>query len=252
MAYHAQRVHSSFTPEGSAASYILNGLPAQPGAPFADPRLNTQPTIYPALTPDVEAGDPFTPLLRAYEDDRVQIRILVGAHEEGHNFGVHSINWKFEPGTPEDPAANANNNTGFRNNQMMGISEHYEFVVPKLPRKYDGKTADYLYSPGNSVDDQWNGLWGLMRVFAQRKINLMELPNNLKKNTLGYTNQGGRLHDPTAIMFVRTNDLDPATGKLKAGTPVEPLVLRAKAGDCIKAEKHISPPFASSEFRGRV
>jgi hypothetical protein len=41
------------------------------------------------------------------------------------------------------------------------------------------------------------------------------------------------LHDPTAILYVRKADLDPGTGKLKAGVPVEPLVLRANAGDCI-------------------
>ena len=238
----------------------------------SDTRLNSQPTFYPALTPDIEAGDPFTPLLRAYENDPVQIRILVGAHEEGHNFQVNGIKWKFEPGTPDDPASV--NNSGYRNNQMMGISEHYEFVVPRLPRKYDGKSADYLYSPGRSVDDQWNGLWGLMRVFVQRKANLIELPNNLKKNTLSFSNagdfsgvcpkkglvqnydisavrakdvlpsgtltynsrsaNGGPLHDPTAILFVRTSDLDVTTGKLKKGTPIEPLVLRAAAGDCVQ------------------
>lgn len=45
--------------------------------------------------------------------------------------------------------------------------------------------------------------------------------------------QSGPLHDPTAVLYVRKDDLDPATGKLKAGVPVEPLVLRAAAGDCI-------------------
>ncbi|MFV3289848.1 manganese-oxidizing multicopper oxidase MnxG [Pseudomonas sp. NY11955] len=41
------------------------------------------------------------------------------------------------------------------------------------------------------------------------------------------------LHDPTAVLYVRKADLDTTTGKLKAGVPVEPLVLRANAGDCI-------------------
>ncbi|HET6718934.1 MAG TPA: hypothetical protein VFH22_04775, partial [Rhodocyclaceae bacterium] len=43
----------------------------------------------------------------------------------------------------------------------------------------------------------------------------------------------GPLHDPTAIMYVRRDDLDPVTGKLKDGVPVEPLVLRAAAGECV-------------------
>ena len=35
------------------------------------------------------------------------------------------------------------------------------------------------------------------------------------------------------VMYVRSEDLD-AQGKLKAGVPVEPLILRANAGDCIE------------------
>ena len=205
-----------------------------------------QPTFYPPLTADVQPGDPFTPLLRAYENDPVQIRILVGAHEEGHNFNVNGIKWLFEP---------SEKNSGFRNNQMMGISEHFEFVVPRLPRKYDGKTADYLYQPGKGVDDQWNGLWGLMRVYATKRVDLLELPNNPKNNTLDLANQGDfngvcpktapvrtykvtavntkalpegtlvynpretiwrRLHDPTAIMFFRSEDIDPISGQVKS------------------------------------
>lgn len=45
--------------------------------------------------------------------------------------------------------------------------------------------------------------------------------------------QSGPLHDPTAILYVRKADLDPVTGKLKPGVPIEPLVLRAAAGECI-------------------
>ncbi len=231
----------------------------------ADARFNSQPNFYPPLTADVQPGDPFTPLLRAYENDPVQIRILVGAHEEGHNFGVNGIKWKFEPSDP---------NSGYRNNQMMGISEHYEFVVPKLPRKADDKTADFLYQPGKGVDDQWNGLWGLMRVYATKKVDLLELPNNPKNNSLDFSNQGdfkgvcpktaftrtinitattaqkalpggtlvynsretngGKLHDPTAIMYFRTEDLDATTGKVKSGVVIEPLILRAQAGDCVE------------------
>ena len=42
----------------------------------------------------------------------------------------------------------------------------------------------------------------------------------------------GPLHDPTGVMFVRTADLN-QEGKLKSSAPVEPLVLRANAGDCL-------------------
>ncbi|HLM57036.1 MAG TPA: carbohydrate-binding protein, partial [Pyrinomonadaceae bacterium] len=233
--------------------------------------MNVQPNFYPPLTGGVFDRDPFTPLLRAYEDDRVQIRVLVGAHEEGHNFGVHGIKWRFEPGTDWNPAIP--NNTGFRNNQMMGISEHFEFIIPTLPKSSIGSFADYLYQPGVAVEDQWNGLWGILRAYNRTQPDLLPLPNNpdghgpvisnvgdfngvcpkaatvrtydvsavaaqnaLDGGTLVYNprpNQGGKLHDPTAILFVRTGDLD-STGKLIAGRPVEPLVLRANAGDCVE------------------
>jgi hypothetical protein len=225
--------------------------------------MNSQPTFYPRLTGGLFSKDPFTPLLRAYEDDRVQIRILIGAHEEGHNFGVHGIKWLFEPSFP---------NSGYRNNQMMGISEHFEFVIPTLPKSSIGAFADYLYQPGVAVDDQWNGLWGIMRAYNKTQNDLQPLPNNpdghgpvisnvgdfngvcpktaptrnfsvtavaaqnaLPGGTLVYNpraNQGGQLHDPTAILYVRSTDLD-ANNQLLPGVPVEPLVLRANAGDCI-------------------
>ncbi|MCC7090761.1 MAG: hypothetical protein IT524_02195 [Nitrosomonas sp.] len=52
--------------------------------------------------------------------------------------------------------------------------------------------------------------------------------NLVKSETFG----AGPLHDPTAIMFVLDEDLE--NGKLKSHSPVEPLVLRAAAGDCIQ------------------
>jgi len=52
--------------------------------------------------------------------------------------------------------------------------------------------------------------------------------------TVALGGHAGPLHDPTAVMYVRLSDLDPATGKLKAGLPVEPLVLRAAAGECVQ------------------
>ena len=42
----------------------------------------------------------------------------------------------------------------------------------------------------------------------------------------------GPLNDPTALIYANSSDLDVA-GALKPGVPVEPLVLRARAGDCI-------------------
>lgn len=57
---------------------------------------------------------------------------------------------------------------------------------------------------------------------------------NEEGETVTLGGHAGPLHDPTAILYVRLSDLDPLTGKLKAGVPIEPLILRANAGDCIQ------------------
>lgn len=290
----------------------------------ADPLLNAQPNFYPPLTGGVERGDPFTPLLRAYENDKVQIRILVGAHEEGHNFSVHGLKWFFEPGTPTDP--NSVNNSGYRNSQIMGISEHFEFLSPLVPVEtqnpsstggppkagtdgtgispIDGGTStssgstgsfsDHLYEPGSSVDDLWNGLWGILRVHHTQQQDLLFLPSNpdLKggkiankaafvgpcpttaptrafditavaaqtalpngrliynpRTNLGGINPAGPLNDPTAILYVRSSDLQ-GNGRLKNNVPIEPLILRANSGDCIQMTLNNNLPATPPDLAG--
>jgi len=243
-----------------------------------DARFNVQPNFYPPLTAGVLPGDPFTPLLRAYEGDRVHIRLLEGATEEGHNFGLHGLKWLHEPSDPK---------SGYRNNQMNGISEHFEMEVGLLPEvenvldtgqfargEFGRRFADYLYQPGASVDDQWGGNWGLIREYEGLRPDLLPLPSNpdgklpevnrslfrngkltcpravpvrkfnvtavraadvLPNRALVY-NQGHGLTDPTALMYVRTRDIQntPFGPRLRPGTPLEPIVLRARAGECIR------------------
>jgi hypothetical protein len=321
----------------------------------ADSAFNMQPTFYPALTKGVQPGDPFTPLLRAYENDKVQIRILVGAHEETHNMTINGHKWLHEPGTPQDSLAV--NNSGYRNSQMAGISEHFEMITGKESVMGNRPFIDYLYQNSASVDGQWNGVWGLLRVYNGRRglqTDLSTLPSNvegaapLSTNDTSFTPEatfatgatdfldttdssvmtdsyitvdssimssdmidamsaasttsftpvlgeelfikpmpiktvvtalptdfatgkstaagvcpgtapkriinvtavnasalpdgkliynsragnGGALNDPTAIMYFRSADID-SLGKVKAGVPIEPLVVRAKAGECI-------------------
>jgi len=338
----------------------------------ADPQFNVQPTFYPALTQGVQPGDPFTPLLRVYENDKVQIRILVGAHEETHNLTINGHKWLHEPGTPNDPLAV--NNSGYRNSQMAGISEHFEFLTGKESIMGNRPFIDYLYQNSASVDGQWNGVWGLMRVYNGRvglKTDLLALPNNLEgaaalttndtafpvdstfmtgatdyydstdssmttdsklttdttlmsptmlgtesttlspdlglaaasaetsigitfnevytsnptdfptgkiaaagicpgtapKRTINVTavnawalpggkliynsraGNGGALNDPTAIMYFRSEDID-AYGKVKAGVPIEPLVVRARAGECINFNLYNRLPSSLPDLPG--
>ncbi|HEX8424493.1 MAG TPA: hypothetical protein VF634_13830, partial [Pyrinomonadaceae bacterium] len=72
----------------------------------------------------VHGQDPFTPILTALENERVQVRLIQGAQEEQHVFNLHGFKWLFEPSAP---------NSGFRNGQQIGISEHFEFEINPVP-----------------------------------------------------------------------------------------------------------------------
>jgi len=71
---------------------------------------------------------------------------------------------------------------------------------------------------------------------------------NNRSTTLTNGKQGP-LHDPTAMMWVRTADLD-AAGKLRAGAPAEPLVLRAAAGECISVTMRNRLPALAPDLAG--
>jgi hypothetical protein len=62
-------------------------------------------------------------------------------------------------------------------------------------------------------------------------------PSGVTYNARGGVGTPGvnQITDPNALMYVLTDDLN-ANGTLKAGVPIEPLILRAAAGDCISIE----------------
>ncbi|HEX8432118.1 MAG TPA: hypothetical protein VF625_12565, partial [Longimicrobium sp.] len=109
--------------------------------------------------------DPFTPLMRFYEDDRVRVNMLVGAHEEGHNVTIRGTRWKFEPLDP---------NSGWRNSQMSGISEYHSFWLTPLIGNPHEKISDFIYESA-ATDDRWNGMWGLLRMYRTRQRNLCRI-----------------------------------------------------------------------------
>jgi hypothetical protein len=205
-------------------------------------------------------GDPFTPLLQAYEGDKVKIRLIQGAQEEQHVFTIHGAKWLHEEFVPD---------SGYYNGQAIGISEHFEFKLPPIPpvgniRGGNPNVADFLYGSG-ATDNLWNGMWGLLRQYRGVRPGLQPLPYNLQ-GTVSSSDPGLRtdfcpagspqkhlhveawlardlvgadgikynnrfnLRDPAGIVFVQTGDV----ADVRAGTKrLEPLVLRANAGDCL-------------------
>lgn len=254
-----------------------------------------------------QKGDPATPLIQAYDGDRVQIRLIQGAQEEQHVFNMHGARWLTQPDSQ---------NSGYVNAQHIGISEHFEFNdrmlglselpsgalghgIEAIPCKKPCRT-DLLFS-SSAMDNLWDGQWGLMRVYPAEENNvslnriLARLPGNTDKNPFAdalsapglderldseaepsaVKNEKRSVHDPVeafckdparkeflktfrveakmakdivgekglmynetfgiadpdAIVFVEQHDVS-AIQRGKRG--LEPLILRARAGDCIE------------------
>ena len=258
----------------------LNQQPI-PGSPI-DPENPDGFSFPPALTFGVQAEDPYTPLIRAYANDRIQIRTLVGAHEQAHAFQIHGVRWHFEPSYV---------NSGFRNVQPMSLSEHYEMLFQLPTVSASGQPfADYLYAPSSGTPGLISGLWGIMRAYDGETDHLEPLGNNpsgrgvampqpgkdsvVKKfhivaitaaqaapgKAIIYNERGQLIADhpkafdpemqlvnPYAILYVRAEDLD--GDFLRLGLPVEPLILRANAGDWIEVtlENRIKKDFEFSD-----
>jgi len=198
--------------------------------------------------------DPFTPLLRLYEGDTVQVRLIEGAQEEMHVFTMNGQRWREEPNDPD---------SGYVGGVPIGLSEHFELLLSSNQpgTKNVLGAVDYMYASA-PTDDLWNGVWGLARAFSTVQGNLEPLPDNpvpavaappepvcpgnapvrsytvhaitAKGNLPGdrvVYNDELELYDPDAMLFVKAEHL----AAVKAGTrKPEPLVLRAAAGDCIQ------------------
>ena len=127
-------------------------------------------------------NDPYTPVLPAYEKDQTVVRLIQGAQEEQHVFNLHGYKWLFQPGTPQ--GSFSENNSGYRNGQQIGISEHFEFYLNQpqaetaAPDSFYGRMTDsllagryftdHLYSSA-ATDNLWDGQWGILRVYGNNQ-----------------------------------------------------------------------------------
>jgi hypothetical protein len=100
-------------------------------------------------------GDPASEIFEGYEGELAQLRVIQGAQEVQHMINIHGMRWPREIANERSPLVAA---------QEIGISEHFELKLP-LANIFRGvPVADYLYHFG-SVDDLWNGAWGMIRAY---------------------------------------------------------------------------------------
>ena len=248
-------------------------LPGGTDAACSDPTVKQWASDCASNGTCVQPTDPYTPTLRAFEGDNVQIRTLAGAHVRTHPLTLRGLKWLSEPSAT---------NSGYRATQPTGLSEHFEllFRVPySNSLSSTTNAADYLYHASSSLTGTANGTWGILRAYDPSKpvIGLQKLPvqsvleshtppaacpanatpihynviatdgKNLPNNAVTFNTRpiAGNIFDaggsPTftftgnnanthPVIYVLEENLQ----KVSSGAlPAEPLILRAKAGDCI-------------------
>jgi len=121
-------------------------------------------------------GDPFTPMPRVFDGNRVHVKIQAGGQEEEHGATIHGLKW-LQGGS----GFGESKNSGWRNAQAGGISEQFTLRMPVFADfRSRGNTADYAYSINPSVDGWVQGTWGLIRTYKpSRSVDLYELPVEL-------------------------------------------------------------------------
>jgi manganese oxidase len=225
-------------------------------------------------------GDPSTPVFRAYAGDPVVVRNMIGAHEEMHTFNIHGHRWLSEPDNPRSNVIDTQSASlgEFFNYELYGSHPVHAQAnkdatldkaqmdvqngVPGIVRGGVGPPGDYLYG-STPLDDQWLGMWGILRVPAARVADLAPLPDRaappagqqwpalrpgeavrpplvpgnpcpsgaptrvyVASAVLGRITYNAKRgdHDPVGVRFVLAG---------QESRPPEPLYIRANAGDCL-------------------
>jgi hypothetical protein len=129
-------------------------------------------------------GDPFTPMLRTFDGDRVHIKAQAGAHEEEHHLMMHGLKWLMGGSSYGE-----SKNSGWRNAIAGGISEKFAFKTPVYADSNQrSNAADYLYSTNASFDGWNNGVWGILRSYNSNQNDLFALPDNDPKKDVRIVN----------------------------------------------------------------
>jgi hypothetical protein len=121
-------------------------------------------------------------------------------------------------------------------NGMWGLFRSYD--PTKLAKKLEplpnnpigaGVNVTYATCPANAPKRVFN----VTAVTGQTALaNVSPVPGtNPARGQIVFNSRGATLRT-SGVLYVRTEDLE--AGKLRLGVPVEPLILRANAGDCIE------------------
>ncbi|HVE82029.1 MAG TPA: hypothetical protein VND93_04255 [Myxococcales bacterium] len=221
------------------------------------------------ISQGMQPVDPYTPLLAGYEGDKVQVRTLVGSHTSMHDFSMHGLRWKYQPfsedsgyrssqftilsehfemlfdlprigaKTSADYLYNPGSSYEGLTNGIWGLMRSWNqgspqpFLAPLQPASQAaaGKVA---VRPPAGLGTRCDTEKPCVRNFDVHAVAVQKPGSSagLVYNSRGVNLGNGKfdtahpLNDPWALVYVLGDKgVDPAS--------VEPLVLRARAGDWI-------------------
>ncbi len=215
-------------------------------------------------------GDPFTEIFRAFEGDPVQFRVLQGGQEVQHVWHVNGLKWKRQPSNPDSyyvgsqeigisehfemdvpnlPSNSASRadylyhlgTTGAMWNGAWGILRTYsnpfrQKDLAPLPSNPDGRArianiADFYgngcpkVAPVKSFDiEAWSAM-DLLGPQGSTPVN-----DGQGNGEIVYNGREG-ITDPSGLLYILAEDRHLYMTGEKS---VDPLVIRANAGDCIE------------------
>ncbi len=246
--------------EGAYRELVLWAIHDNDESNFSTLNLRANPFTERPSVPDrfssYTYGDPVTPLARLYPNEPLVVRTINVSptvdtlHFQGMRF-AKEFRFDQATGTPT---------VGLYDTIHHGVSEKYTMIINGKPAEEKLRPGDYMYFDGDQQRFA-QGAWGIVRVLGARAADLPPLP--------GITAPTGTYKQPAVTGLpapAATNAGNPCTksqpvrsvsvtatpiaavgnnqfafvpsanaAAARAGTiPVEPLVLHAVQGDCLK------------------
>ena len=249
-----------------------------------------------AISEGMGATDPYTPMFHGYEGDPVQVRLLVGAHTSMHDYTMHGMRWLAEPFEKNSgyrntqfillsehyelffdlPRIGANTSTDY----LYNPSASYEGLTngawglmrvwnpsqkqPFLASLASGTTGSQpveIKPPSSMTTDCSTGK-PCIREYEVHAMTVQQATGNPNASILynkrgvnllkGASDTANPLEDPLGLVYVAV----PKGQKYVPKPNVEPLVLRANAGDWIHVTlvndfKGTEPVFTTFEAASR-
>lgn len=242
-------IDSDIDPTDPANAYVTMKRPNFEGHPRYSTLSTQQPQVpsptlrdtrvVPPLLPDgtISPDDPYTPMMRAYMGDPVRLAVLAGMGD----LTMHGVRWQEA-------------RSGWQERLPIGGGDEARFTVPYAE---EAGAADHLYTVNADGAD---GSWGLLRAYHGPRANLKPLggyppsasvrvetcPQDAPvRSFVVRAVHGAAGAWPSAYFTLESEQY--FSGTLSAppeerggddGSGQRPLVLRARAGECVRVTLH--------------